>query len=174
MIWDRILDEGKGMGIIPCRFTTLDMLRTESYLLFFPFDNSEMYPFEDEGPGDTLWELGLDFTVSPGKVGFRGAEEHYRLKGKERFKIWGLKLDGTNVPGNGAPVFRDGKKVGLVTQAMYSPLNKHNIAIARLPVDCANNGTKLVVNCATHGEIAAVTHSMPFFDPEKKRRTVKE
>jgi len=174
MIWDRILDEGKSMGIIPCRFTTLDLLRTESYLLFFPFDNSEMYPFEDEGPGDTLWELGLDFTVSPGKVGFRGAEEHYRLKGKERFKIWGLKMEGTNVPGNGAPIYRDGKKVGVVTQAMYSPLNKHNIAIARIPVDCANNGTKLVVNCATHGEIAAVTHSMPFYDVEKKRRTAKD
>jgi glycine cleavage system aminomethyltransferase T len=98
MIWDRILEEGAAMGIIPCRFTTLDMLRAESYLLFFPFDNSEMYPFEDEGPGDTLWELGLDFTVSPGKTGFRGAEEHYRLKGKERFKIWGLKLEGKNVP----------------------------------------------------------------------------
>jgi aminomethyltransferase len=173
MIWDRILEEGAAMGIIPCRFTTLDMLRTESYLLFFPYDNSEMYPFENEGPGDTLWELGLDFTVSPGKVGFRGAEEHYRLKGKERFKIWGLKLEGTNVPGNGAPVFRDGKKVGLVTQAMYSPLNKHNIAIARLPVDCANTGTKLVVNCGTHGAIAATTHPMPFYDVEKKRRTVK-
>ncbi|MBS0565502.1 MAG: aminomethyltransferase family protein [Proteobacteria bacterium] len=172
MIWDRILDEGKSMGIIPCRFTTLDMLRTESYLLFFPFDNSEMYPFENEGPGDTLWELGLDFTVSPGKVGFRGAEEHYRLKGRERFKIWGLKLDGKNVPGNGAPVMRGGKKVGVVTQAMYSPLNKHNVAIARLPVDCANDGTKLVVNCATHGEIAATTHSLPFYDVEKKRRTV--
>lgn len=173
MIWDRILDEGKGMGIIPCRFTTLDLLRTESYLLFFPYDNSEMYPFADQGPGDTLWELGLDFTVSPGKVGFRGADEHYRLRGRERFKIWGLKLEGTNVPGNGAPVMRDGKQVGLVTQAMYSSLNKHNIAIARLPVDCANDTTHLVVNCGTHGAINAVTHSMPFFDPEKKRRTVK-
>ena len=172
MIWDRILDEGKSLGIIPCRFTTLDMLRTESYLLFFPFDNSEMYPFENEGPGDTLWELGLDFTVSPGKVGFRGAEEHYRLKGRERFKIWGLTLEGTNVPGNGAPVFRDGQQVGLVTQAMYSPLNKHNIAIARLPVDCANNGTKLEVRCGTHGPMKATTHSMPFYDPDKKRRTV--
>jgi aminomethyltransferase len=172
MIWDRILEEGKSLGIIPCRFTTLDMLRTESYLLFFPFDNSEMYPFENESNGDTLWELGLDFTVSPGKVGFRGAEEHYRLKGKERFKIWGLKLEGTNVPGNGAPVFKDGKKVGVVTQAMYSPLNKHNIAIARIPVDCANTGTKLEVRCGTHGPIAATTHSMPFYDPEKKRRTV--
>jgi aminomethyltransferase len=172
MIWDRILDEGKSSGIIPCRFTTLDMLRTESYLLFFPFDNSEMYPFENESNGDTLWELGLDFTVSPGKVGFRGAEEHYRLKGKERFKIWGLKLEGKNVPGNGAPVFRNGKQVGVVTQAMYSQLNKHNIAIARVPVDCANNGTKLEVRCGTHGPMAATTHSMPFYDPEKKRRTV--
>ena len=174
MIWDRILSEGKKMGIIPCRFTTLDMLRVESYLLFYPFDNSEMYPFENEGPGDTLWELGLDFTVSPGKTGFRGAEEHYRLKGKERFKIWGLKLDGKKVPGNGAPVFRDGNQVGVVTQAMYSPLNKHNIAIARLPVDCANNGTKLEVRCADHGPIKAETHSLPFYDVEKKRRTVKD
>ncbi|MGL4236558.1 aminomethyltransferase family protein [Tabrizicola sp.] len=173
-IWDRILAEGKKMGIIPCRFTTLDMLRTESYLLFYPFDNSEMYPFADEGPGDTLWELGLDFTVTPGKVGFRGAEEHYRLKGRERFKIWGLKLEGKKVPGNGAPVFKKDKQVGLVTQAMYSPLNDWTVAIARLPVDLAVNGKKLVVNCATHGEIKAETHSLPFYDVEKKRRSAKD
>ena len=174
VIWDRILQEGAAMGIIPCRFTTLDLLRTESYLLFFPFDNSEMYPFADEGPGDTLWELGLNFTVSPGKVGFRGAEEHYRLKGRERFRIWGLKLAGRNAPGNGAPVFRGGTQVGLVTQAMYSPLNQHTIAIARLPVDCADTGTPLVVRCDTHGEIAATTHPMPFYDIEKKRRTARD
>jgi aminomethyltransferase len=172
MIWDRILEEGAAMGIIPCRFTTLDLLRTESYLLFFPFDNSEMYPFENEGPGDTLWELGLDFTVSPGKIGFRGAEEHYRLKGRERFKIWGLKLEGKNAPGNGAPVLRAGKQVGVVTQAMYSPLNNHTVAIARLPVDCANNTTDLVVNCGTHGAIKAQSHSLPFYDVDKKRRSV--
>ena len=172
-IWDRILEEGASMGIIPCRFTTLDMLRTESYLLFFPFDNSEMYPFEDEGPGDTLWELGLDFTVSPGKQGFRGAEEHYRLKGRERFKISGLKLEGKNVPGNGAPVFKDGKQVGVVTQAMYSPLNDWTVAIARLSVADANNGTALEVRCGTHGPIKAKSASLPFYDVDKKRRTAK-
>jgi len=172
-IWDRILEEGADMGIIPCRFTTLDLLRTESYLLFFPYDNSELYPFDNEGPGDTLWELGLDFTVSPGKTGFRGAEEHYRLKGRERFKIWGLTLEGRNPPGNGAPVFRGEKQVGVVTQAMHSDLNQHTIAIARLPVDCANDGTKLTVRCSTHGEMTASTHSMPFYDIEKKRRTAK-
>ena len=172
-IWDRILDEGKPQGIIPCRFTTLDLLRAESYLLFFPFDNSEMYPFADEGPGDTLWELGLDFTVSPEKSGFRGAEEHYRLKGRERFKIWGLKLDGTAPAEGGAPVLRGGKQVGLVTQGHYSKLNGHNVAIARIPVDCANTGTKLAVK-NSGAEIAATTHPMPFYDPEKKRRSAKD
>jgi aminomethyltransferase len=172
-IWDRILEEGAAMGIIPCRFTTLDLLRTESYLLFYPFDNSELYPFEDEPPGDTLWELGLDFTVSPGKTGFRGAEEHYRLKGRERFRIWGLKIDGPNPPGNGAPVLRDGKKVGVVTQAMHSALNGHTVAIARLPVDCADTGTPLTIDCATHGKLSATTHPLPFYDPDKSRRTAK-
>ena len=170
MIWDRILEEGRSMGIIPCRFTTLDMLRTESYLLFYPFDNSEMYPFADEGPGDTLWELGLDFTVTPGKTGFRGAEEHDRLKGRERFRIWGLKLEGRNVPGNGAPVFQGGTQIGLVTQAMRSDLNQHTVAIARLPVACAVNGTRLEVRCGTHGPIAATTHALPFYDVDKQRR----
>ena len=120
------------MGIIPCRFTTLDMLRVESYLLFYPYDNSQKYPFADEGPGDTLWELGLDFTVSPGKTGFRGAEEHYRLKGKERFKIFGVLLDGKEPADEGAPVYAGGKQVGVVTCAMYSPLAKKSMGIARL------------------------------------------
>ncbi len=92
-IWDRIVSEGRAMGIVPASFTALDWLRVESYLLFYPYDNSQMYPFADEPPGDTLWELGLDFTVSPGKTGFRGAEEHARLKGKERFKIYGVLAD---------------------------------------------------------------------------------
>lgn len=173
MIWDRILEEGAAMGIIPCRFTTLDLLRTESYLLFFPYDNSEMYPFEDAPCGDTLWELGLDFTVSPGKTGFRGAEEHYRLKGKERFKIWGLKLEGKVPPENGAPVLKDGVKVGVVTQAMYSPLNDWTVAIARLPVDCAVEGMPLTVASTEAGTIGATTSPMPFFDIEKKRRTAR-
>ncbi|THH38173.1 aminomethyl transferase family protein [Aliishimia ponticola] len=171
-IWDTIVAEGAGMGIIPTRFTTLDLLRAESYLLFFPYDNSEMYPFEDEAHGDTLWELGLDFTVSKGKTGFRGAEEHYRLKGKERFKIYGVKLEGTEPAAEGAPLLKDGKQVGVVTIGMYSPLNEHNVGIARMPVDCAVPGTALTVQ-NPDGEIAATASPMPFYDPDKLRRTAK-
>ncbi|WP_350334414.1 aminomethyltransferase family protein [Coralliovum pocilloporae] len=172
-IWDTIVEEGAAMGIIPTRFTTLDLLRAESYLLFFPYDNSEMYPFENEAAGDTLWELGLDFTVSPGKQGFRGAEEHYRLKGKERFKIFGVKLEGTEAADEGAPLYQGDRQVGVVTCGMYSPLNKHSVGIARMEVDCAVQGTALTVKNQS-GDIAAIAHTMPFYDVEKKRRTVRD
>jgi aminomethyltransferase len=171
-IWDRILEEGASLGIIPCRFTTLDMLRVESYLLFYPYDNSQKYPFADEGPGDTLWELGLDFTVSPGKTGFRGAEEHYRLKGRERFKIFGVLLEGEAPADEGAPIFRDGRQVGIATCGLYSVLAKRSMAIARLDVDCAHPGTPLEVRNAS-GPIKATAHSLPFDDPKKLKRTAK-
>ena len=171
-IWDRIVADGGPLGIIPCRFTTLDLLRVESYLLFYPYDNSQMYPFENEGPGDTLWELGLDFTVSPGKTHFRGAEEHYRLKGKERFKIFGMLLDGTEVADGGAPVYAEGRKVGVVTAPMYSPLTGKSMAIARLDVGCATMGTRLEVH-NSGGILGAMAHPLPFDDPQKLKRTAK-
>ena len=172
VIWDRILAEGKKMGIIPCRFTTLDMLRVESYLLFYPYDNSQKYPFADEGPGDTLWELGLDFTVSPGKTGFRGAEEHYRLKGKERFKIYGVLLKGKEPADEGAPVYAGRSQVGVVTCAMYSPLAKKSMGIARLSVDTAVAGTPLEIHNKS-GVIKATAQPLPFDDPKKLKRTAK-
>lgn len=171
-IWDTIVEQGASMGIIPTRFTTLDLLRTESYLLFYPFDNSETYPFENEGPGDTLWELGLDFTVSEGKTGFRGAEEHYRLQGKERFKIYGLLVDGQEPAEEGAPLLQNGKQVGVATIGMYSSINKHNVAIARMPVDCAKPGTELQVQNST-GLINCKAAPMPFYDVNKERRMAK-
>jgi glycine cleavage system T protein (aminomethyltransferase) len=172
-LWDSILEGGKDMGIRPVQFSTLDLLRTESYLLFYPGDNSETYPFADEPCGDTLWELGLDFTVSPGKTGFIGAENHYAAKGKERFKIYGVLLEGTTPADEGAELLQDGKKVGDVTYGMYSELNNHNVAIARMPVAAAKPGTKLVVRNADGTEIAATAQEMPFYDKDKSIRTAK-
>ncbi|NHQ73316.1 aminomethyl transferase family protein [Roseovarius gahaiensis] len=172
-LWDAILEDGKDMGIVPVQFSTLDLLRTESYLLFFPGDNSETYPFPDQPCGDSLWELGLDFTVSPGKTGFRGAENHYALKGKERFKIYGVKLEGTTPASEGAELLKDGEVVGVVTFGMHSELNDHNVGIARMPVECAVPGTKMTVRNSDGTEIPCVAEEMPFYDKDKKIRTAK-
>lgn len=173
LLWDNILSDGASMGIVPVQFSTLDLLRTESYLLFYPGDNSETYPFDDETCGDTLWELGLEFTVSPGKTGFIGAENHYASEGKERFKIFGVKLDGKTPADEGADLMRNGEKVGVVTFGMYSDVNSHNVGIARMPVDCATAGTKLMVRNGDGTEISCLASEMPFYDEDKSIRTAK-
>jgi len=163
MIWETILSTGAEYGIIPCSFTTLDWLRTESYLLFFPYDNSEYFPFENDVCGDTLWELGLDFTVSPHKGEFRGCYEHRRLKGKERFKIFGVLLEGDQVPAMGDTLWDGNQQVGVITCGMHSPLTGKTVAIARLDVPYAEQGKALQVKGSL--EVNAIAHTLPFDDP---------
>jgi aminomethyltransferase len=170
VIWDTILAEGKSLGIIPTCFSTLDMLRVESCLLFYPYDMSQMYPFEKDPPGDSLWELGLDFTVSPGKTDFRGADQHYRLKGKERFRIFGLLVEGKVPADLGDAVYGSGKKVGVVTCGMYSSLTGKSMALARLDLPVAVHGTRLEVR-GKNVKGPATAHTLPFDDVEKKKRT---
>lgn len=170
-IWDAILHEGAPMGIVPAAFTALDLLRVESDLLFYPFDMSEIFPFEDGQPaGDTLWELGLDFTVSPGKTGFRGSDAHWRAKGQERFRIFGALLQGEAAAQPGDEVWAGGRRAGVVTMGMYSPLSRRSMALARLSLAAAVPGTPLEVRTAG-GAVPAAAHALPFYDPDKSRRT---
>jgi aminomethyltransferase len=131
---------------------------------------SQTYPFENDPPGDTLWELGLDFTVSPDKTDFRGAEQHFRSQGKERFKIFGLEVDGNVAADLGDPVYADGKKVGVVTCAMFSPVLKKSLALARLDVPHAVDGTRLTIR-GKNVKGSATARTLPFYDAEKKKRT---
>ena len=173
-LWDNILDAGKDMGVRPVQFSTLDMLRIESYLLFYPGDNSETFPFDDEPCGDTLWELGLDFTVSPGKEGFVGAENHYAMKGKERFKIFGVKLtDSMDQMEMHARVMQGDKDVGVITYGLSSELNNYSVAIARLHPSVATAGTALTVVQPDGTTLAATAEEMPFYDQDKSIRTAK-
>lgn len=170
LVWDTILAEGGSMGIVACCFSVLDMLRVESSLLFYPYDNSQMYPFPDQPPGDTLWELGLDFTVSPGKTGFRGAEEHYKLKGRERFRIFGVLIEADRPADLGDELWADGRKVGVITCPSYSKLTNRSMAIARLDVPYARQGAPLEVR-GRNVKAGAIAHTITFDDPEKKKRT---
>jgi aminomethyltransferase len=170
LIWDTILSEGKPLGIIPTCFTTLDYLRVESSLLFYPYDMSQMYPFERDPPGDSLWELGLDFTVSPGKTDFHGAEAHARLQGKERFRIFGVLLEGGAPADMGDAVYAGDERVGVITCAMASTLTGKSMAIARLAVKAAAHGTPLRI-VGKHVQGPATAHSLPFDDVKKSKRT---
>jgi aminomethyltransferase len=102
----------------------------------------------------------------PGKTGFRGAEEHARLKARA-FKIFGLlEADG---PAVWATSLRRWQKVGVITCPCYSKLTKKSMAIMRVDVACAKQGTKLEVRGKTL-KAKAIAHTISFDDPEKKKR----
>ncbi len=66
------------------------------------------------------------------------------------------------------PVYRDGRQVGRVTDAVWSPGLEKNIGYAWVPIELANRGTTLDV-LSEHGEeIMATTTNLPFVDPQKK------
>jgi aminomethyltransferase len=117
-LWDTILSEGKPMGILPTCFTTLDWLRVESYLLFYPYDMSQMYPFEHDPPGDSLWELGLDFTVSPGRTIFAAPTRTRGSRARSASRSSALLVEGKVAADMGDPIYAGDKKVGVVTCAM--------------------------------------------------------
>src|SRR5699024_10861968 len=166
-IWDTILEDGKDQGVIPVQFSTLDMFRVEGALLFFPDDMSEGHPFEDDLPGDTLWELGLTFTVSPTNEEFRGIAQHKHREGKERFRIYGVELDSDQPAEAGDRIVdSDGNDVGVVTAGMYSPLTKRSVALARLDPELATPDVSVHVQ-GQSGETGAKTHGLPFEDPKK-------
>jgi aminomethyltransferase len=71
----------------------------------------------------------------------------------------------------GDPVYSGDKKVGVITCAMVSSLTGKSMAIARLDVPVAVHGTKLEVR-GRNVRTPAIAHTLPFDDPEKKKRTV--
>lgn len=163
-LWDTILEEGSYAGIIPVQFDALDMFRVEAGLLFFPDDNSEAHPFEDDLPGDTLWELGLDFTVSASNDTFRGIAQHEFRKGRERFRIFGIEIDSGDAVKAGDKVLDEsGGEIGVVTCAMRSPLSKRSKALVRVTPEFASPDKKIQVQ-TDGGSKEGTTKSLPMMD----------
>ena len=81
-------------------------------------------------------------------------------------------LEGNDPADEGAPVHRDGRRVGVVTCAMYSPLARRSMGIARLDVDCAAAGTPLEIG-NRGGSVNATAQPLPFDDPRKTKRNAK-
>ncbi len=109
--------------------------------------------------------------MSPTKGEFRGGAEHARLKGRERFKIFGVLLESDRPAAEGDTLWAEGRQVGVITCAMYSKLSNRSMAIARLDVPYAEQGAPLEVRGSLTAR--AIAHTLPFDDPEKKKRTAK-
>ena len=78
-------------------------------------------------------------------------------------------LDTVPLPGPNTkfwPVIKDGKSIGKVTSAIYSPRLEKNIAMAMVDLQFYELGTGVEVEMID-GVCDAKMVSMPFYDPKK-------
>jgi aminomethyltransferase len=118
------------------------------------------------------YELGLDRLVNlDSEINFIGKEALKKIKqeGIKRIQI-GLQLDCPPLKGPNTTfwsIFKDGKKIGKVTSAVYSPRLKKNIALAIVEINNSEIGNCLKV-FINDNEISSKVIEKPFYDPKKK------
>ena len=155
------MEAGKEHGLKPGH--TSSIRRIEGGMLSYHADaDLDTNPFE----------LGLDRLVNlNSEIDFIGKEALKKIKqvGIKRKQV-GLELDCSPLEGPNTTfwsIFKNGKKIGKVTSAVYSPRLKKNIALAMVEVDHSVIGNNLKVS-ASDKEINSTVIEKPFYDPKKK------
>jgi len=118
------------------------------------------------------FELGLDRLVNlESQINFIGKQALKKIKerGIKRRQV-GLIINCQPLEGPNTifwPIFKDNKKVGKVTSAVYSPRLKKNIALAMIDINFSNLDTELSI-IIDKKEINSKVVEKPFYDPKKK------
>ena len=160
-LWERVMDAGRPFDIRPT--APCEARRIEAGIFNYRSDMTiENNPYEVTGM-ERLVELdgGTDFLG-------RRALERIKAEGVGR-KLVGIELGGDALPFELSqywPVDRNGRRVGHVTDAIWSPRLERNIGYAWVPIELSVVGTELVVEMP-EGTTAARVASLPFIDPRK-------
>ena len=159
-LWELIMDAGKELGLKPGH--TSSIRRIEGGMLSYHADaDISTNPFE----------VGLDRLVAlDSDINFIGKKALQKIheEGVKRIQV-GLEILGDPFQGPNTifwPIQMDGKNIGKVTSAVYSPRLEKNIALAM--IDVADNKLGQSVNVVIDENIRnGVIVEKPFFDPKK-------
>ena len=159
-LWERVMEAGKPYNIVPSGPS--DIRRIEAGILNYGADMTlENNPYE----------VGLGWLVDQDKpADYIGKDALKRIKAKGvKRKLVGVEIEGDPIEFNMTKwtVSRDGKPVGHITSAIYSPRLEKNIGYAMLPIEHAALGTQVTVMAPDSGERKATVAPKPFVDPKK-------
>tara|TARA_A100001015_G_scaffold56373_1_gene61977 strand:+ start:44 stop:1183 length:1140 start_codon:yes stop_codon:yes gene_type:complete len=160
-LYEKIMAAGKEHGIQPGH--TSSIRRIEGGMLSYHAD-ADIHT--------NPYELGFDRLINlETDIDFIGKEALKKIKqnGIKRKQV-GLIIDCNPLSGPNTtfwPIEKDGKTIGKVTSAVYSPRLKKNIALAMIGINYSELGNQLDVQ--THeGKYSATIVEKPFYDPKKK------
>jgi glycine cleavage system aminomethyltransferase T len=162
-LWNAIVDAGEEFGLKP--IAPCEARRIEAGIFNYGSDiRITDTPFHVMGLERLVEEQPQDY------VG-KAALEELRTRDVDR-KLVGIELEGDELRAEMSeywPVFSGGRKVGHMTDAVWSPGLKKNIGYVWVPQDLADPGAKLDVESETGDRLVGTTATIPFVDPRKER-----
>jgi aminomethyltransferase len=160
-LWNAVLEAGEEFGI---RVAAPSMAkRIEAGMMNYGSDMTiENNPFQ---------LMGLEHLVEDQPQDYIGKEalERIRVEGVKD-KLVGIEFEGGAFdidPSDFWPASHDGRVVGKVTDAVWSPRLEKNIGYVWVPIELAAPGIRLDVE-SQHGPLVGTTAAIPFVDPKKR------
>jgi aminomethyltransferase len=138
VIWNRILEAGRPLGLLPAGLGARNTLRLEAKMLLYGNDMDQT---------TTLLEAGLGWIVKLGKSNFigRDALKGQKTEGVKRTLV-GFEMLGREIARDHYPVLIDGRAVARVASGSPSITLKKNIGLTYLPVEHASIGSRFQVD----------------------------
>jgi aminomethyltransferase len=160
-LWEKIMSAGKEFGLKPGH--TSSIRRIEGGMLSY---------HADADINTNPYELGLDrlvnLDIESNFVGKNALKKIFN-NGIKRKQV-GVVIDCAPLEGPNTtfwPITKDGKVLGKITSAVYSPRLKKTIALAMVSIDSSELGTDLEVEMPLKKNKVTIVEK-PFYDPKKK------
>jgi glycine cleavage system aminomethyltransferase T len=161
-LWNALLEAGDEFGIKP--IAPVEARRIEAGIFNYGSDiRLTDTPFHVMGLERLVEEQPQDY------IG-KDALERIRTDGVDR-KLVGIELQGDELRAEMSEywdAYQDGKRIGHLTDAVWSPGLQKNIGYVWVPIELAEPGNRLDVE-SEHGDIVGVTAAIPFVDPRKEK-----
>ncbi len=161
-LWEKLIAAGKPHNIRP--IAPSEARRIEAGIFNYGSDITlENNPYE---------VMGLERLVEDQEADYLGkaALERIRRQGVKR-RLVGIEIEGRELRAELAeywPARANGKEVGFVTNAIWSPGLGRNIGYVWVPTEISEPGTQLEVQTPA-GAVTGRTTAIPFVDPKKRR-----
>lgn len=157
-IWNRIIEGGKGHGLLPCGLAARNTLRLEAGMALYGNDIDHT---------TTVLEADLGRISKFGKGDFIGRDRlaEQKEKGVTR-KLIGFEMVDKGIARDHNNVIIEGKEAGVVTSGSPAPFLKKNIGLAYLPVEKTAIGTRFEIDVRGRILTAEVVQT-PFYQRNK-------
>lgn len=159
---ERVMVVGKLYGLRPVGHSASEILRIEAGVLRYGIDVNEDI---------SLPETGLEnLAASENKGCYPGQEVVARTKtyGGLQRKMTGFIFEKGPLPGSGSKVLKEGKELGWITSACFSPALGKGIALGYAMKDLFGSPQEVKIQTA-QAEISAHTTDLPFVSYDKPK-----